>query len=39
VQLRKGSKLPYGFSNDADGILGLITIARNRERLTAEVEG
>lgn len=29
----------YGFGSDSDAIRGLITIAKNQERLTAEVEG
>jgi len=32
-------KSTYGFSNDADAIRGLIILAKNQERLTAEVEG
>lgn len=29
----------YGFGSDSDAIRGLITIAKNQERITAEVEG
>ncbi len=32
-------KQMYGFGSDSDAIRGLITIAKNREQLTAEVEG
>ena len=32
-------KSTYGYSNDADAIRGLISFAKNQERLTAEVEG
>lgn len=32
-------KQVYGFGSDSDAIRGLITIAKNREQLTAEVEG
>ena len=32
-------KIAYGFSSDVNAIRGLITIAKNRGRLTTEVEG
>lgn len=32
-------KQMYGFGSDSDAIRGLITLAKNREQLTAEVEG
>jgi hypothetical protein len=32
-------KATYGYSNDADAIRGLIILAKNQERLIAEIEG